>query len=96
MKRNSVCQIDIEILLAQYTCLTESIEKLDVAIANITEGAHYKKSKGALNSFRGIDTLTAMTIVSELGDIRRFAHPKQLPEDIPTNKNLESLHDRNR
>jgi transposase len=73
-----ICQIDIEMLLAQYTSLTESIEKLDGAIANIAEGAHYKKAKDALNSFRGIDTLSAMTIISELGDIRRFAHPKRL------------------
>jgi transposase len=31
-----------------------------------------------LCTFRGIDTLSAMTLVCEIGDIRRFAHPRQL------------------
>ncbi|MBN1294859.1 MAG: IS110 family transposase [Candidatus Latescibacteria bacterium] len=73
-----LCQIDLELLLAQYTNLSESIEKLDASISRIADGERYKKSKDALNSFRGIDTLSAMTIIAELGDIRRFAHPRQL------------------
>jgi len=71
-------QIDIETLLAQYASLSESIEKLDTAISQIAESELYKKSKDALNTFRGIDTLSAMTIISEIGDIRRFGHPRQL------------------
>jgi len=73
-----ICQIDIEMLLAQYTSLSESIEKLDAVISQVAESGRYKKAKDALNTFRGIDTLSAMTIISELGDIRRFAHPRQL------------------
>jgi len=73
-----VCQIDIEMLLAQYTSLSESIEKLDAAISQVAENERYKKAKDALNTFRGIDTLSAMTIIAEIGDIRRFAHPRQL------------------
>lgn len=73
-----VCQIDIEMLLAQYTSLSESIEKLDTAILQVAESERYKRSKDTLNTFRGIDTLSAMTIISEIGDIRRFAHPRQL------------------
>ena len=77
-QQRPVCQIDIETLLAQYTSLAESIEKLDAAVSRIAEGERYKKAKDALNTFRGIDTLSAMTIISEIGDIRRFAHPRQL------------------
>lgn len=73
-----VCQLDIELLLAQYSSLSESIEKLEAAINRSAESERYKKSKDALNSFRGIDTISAMTIISEIGDIRRFAHPRQL------------------
>jgi len=73
-----VCQIDVEMLLAQFTSLSESIEKLETEILRIGESERYKKSKDALNTFRGIDTLSAMTIITELGDIRRFAHPRQL------------------
>lgn len=77
-----VCQIDIEMLLAQYTSLSESIEKLDAAISQVAESERYKKAKDTLNTFRGIDTLSAMTVITELGDISRFAHPRQLASYI--------------
>jgi transposase len=75
-----VCQLTIEMLLAQYTtALCQSVEMLDASIARIVEeNKRYRKLCGALCTFRGIDTLSAMTIVSELGDIRRFAHPRPL------------------
>jgi len=71
-------QIDLELLLAQYTSLSESIERLDETILRTAEDERYKKASDALSTFRGIDTLSAMTIIVELGDIRRFAHPRQL------------------
>lgn len=73
-----LCQVDLELLLAHYTSLSESIEKLDAAILHASEGERYKKASEALCAFRGIDTLSAMTVIAELGDIRRFAHPRQL------------------
>jgi transposase len=73
-----VYRLDIEMLLAQYSSLSESIEKLDAAISRVAESERYKKANEALASFRGIDTLSAMTIIAEIGDIRRFAHPRQL------------------
>lgn len=73
-----ICQIDIEMLLAQYTSISESIEKLDTAIVRIAESDRYKKTTDALSCFRGVDTLSAMTIISEIGDIRRFEHPRQI------------------
>jgi len=74
-----VCQLTLELLLSQYTAICESIETLDATIARIVaENERYRKLCGALCAFRGIDTLSAMTLVSEIGDIRRFAHPRQL------------------
>ena len=73
-----VCRIDIEMLLAQFSSLTESIEKLEDVVIRVSESNTYKKAKDALVSFRGISTITAMTLISELGDIRRFPHPRQL------------------
>ena len=32
----------------------------------------------ALMSLRGVKPITAATLLAELGDLRRFAHPKQL------------------
>jgi transposase len=73
-----LCQVDIELLLVQYTSLSESIEKLDATMLRASEGERYKKASEALSTFRGIDTLSAMTVITELGDVRRFAHPRQL------------------
>jgi transposase len=77
-----LCQIDLELLLAQYTSLSASIEKLDATILRVADGERYKKVCDALCTFRGIDTLSAMTIIAELGDIRRFAHPRLLTSYI--------------
>lgn len=38
----------------------------------------YREQVGRLRCLRGIDTLTAITILAEIGDVRRFASPRQL------------------
>jgi transposase len=47
--------------------------ELDVRLAEIAETEPYRKPVGWLRCFRGIDTLTAMLILAELHDFRRFA-----------------------
>jgi transposase len=53
-------------------------DTLDREIEEIAFSDAYREPVGRLRSLRGIDTLTAMTLVSEIGDIRRFASPRQL------------------
>ncbi len=38
----------------------------------------YRNSVKAAMAFRGIDFIAAPTLVCELGDIRRFGHPREL------------------
>lgn len=38
----------------------------------------YRAKKDALCCLRGVSTLTAITLITEIGDVRRFAHPKML------------------
>src|SRR5687768_15139131 len=47
--------------------------ELDVRLAEIAETEPYRQPVGWLRCFRGIDTLTAMLILAELHDVRRFA-----------------------
>ena len=47
--------------------------ELDAELANIAETEPYREPVGWLRCFRGIDTLTAMLILAELHDFRRFA-----------------------
>jgi len=51
---------------------------LDREIEKIAFSESYRAPVGRLRSLRGIDTLTAMTLVCEIGDVRRFASPRQL------------------
>jgi transposase len=47
--------------------------ELDAKLAKIAESDPYREPVGWLRCFRGIDTLTAMLILAELHDFRRFA-----------------------
>lgn len=51
---------------------------LDAEIARLSEQAAWRSGVEALLCFRGIKTLTAMTLLTEIGDIRRFASPTGL------------------
>lgn len=50
----------------------------DEQIARIAEQVPYAEPVGWLRCFRGIDTLTALSIVTELHDVQRFASPRAL------------------
>jgi len=51
---------------------------LDAEIEQWSHREPWRATVEALQCFRGIKTLTAMTLVTEIGDIRRFSHPDQL------------------
>lgn len=52
--------------------------ELDARLAEIAETDPYRDRVGWLRCFRGIDTLTAMLILAELHDFRRFQSPRAL------------------
>jgi transposase len=47
--------------------------ELDARLAEVAETEPYREAVGWLRCFRGIDTLTAMLMLAELHDFRRFA-----------------------
>jgi len=51
---------------------------LDARLSDIAESAPYRERVGWLRCFRGIDTLTAILILAELHDFRRFESPRAL------------------
>jgi len=51
---------------------------LDAAIERLALRPPWRAGAEALRCFRGIQILTAMTLLTEIGDIRRFASPRQL------------------
>jgi len=58
--------------------LLARVAELDREIATLAETAPYRERVGRLRCFRGIDTLAAMILLTELGDFARFEHPRRL------------------
>ena len=52
--------------------LEERLRALDAQIEQVSQDVRYASVVSALRCFRGIDTLTAMTLVAELHDFMRF------------------------
>lgn len=58
--------------------LEERLRLLGAKLDEVAATDPYREPVGYLRCFRGIDTVTAMTILAELHDFRRFNSPRQL------------------
>ena len=56
----------------------ERVERLSGALTQELEHWRMKPLVQALMTLRGVDQLVATTLVAELGELRRFAHPREL------------------
>lgn len=54
------------------------LEELDRRIEEVAFSEAYSEAVGKLRCLRGIDTQTAMVLITEIGDFRRFASARQL------------------
>lgn len=72
----------MKIVLEEYLqCIdaaNERIERLEVHMKALLEEWHLAPVVKALMGFKGYQTVAAMITVSEIGDIHRFPHPRQL------------------
>jgi transposase len=71
-----------DVVLGEYLACHEVLlarrDRLDVLIAEQATRAPWTQTVARLRCLRGVDTLTAVGLVAEIGDIAAFAHPKQL------------------
>jgi transposase len=81
LRRLDLGDENLRVVLAQYRLRVErSLEQLqefNKRIEEIAEQADYKSRAGRLMTLRGVSTLTAMTIIAEVGDLRRFGKAGQ-------------------
>jgi transposase len=71
-------KFNFEMLLSQFENLLRTIESYNKQIAELCEKPAYKETVKALKTYRGVSELTAVLLCTELGDMRRFSHPKQV------------------
>jgi transposase len=78
VKQPEVTKKILDRLLYQVVQMNNEIKALDEIIEEQAVKERYQKKCQALSAFKGIDTLSAMTLVTEIGDVRRFSHPTKL------------------
>lgn len=71
-------QIVIASELEHHEYLEMQRDSFDAVIERFAQSPPYRPAVEALCCFRGIRTLTAMTILAEVGDVRRFDSPRKL------------------
>ena len=71
-------RLNVEYLLTQYEQLNDLVKSYDEELEKISQEEKYKTKVKALSCFKGISTLTALALVTEIGDIKRFPHPTKL------------------
>lgn len=71
-------QLVLQEYLSQLDYLESRLQYLNVQIEQIAQSEIYAPSVKKLRSLRGIGTLTAMTLIAEITDFRRFGSPRAL------------------
>lgn len=66
-----------EYLLAVQAAIAR-VQRLDQALAQSIVGWRFESVVAALQALRGVARITAIGLVAEIGDLSRFAHPRQL------------------
>ncbi len=64
--------------LSMLEYLERRLEELDQKIEELADSKLFREPVAILRGFRGVQTLTAMVLATELGDIRRFPTPRHV------------------
>lgn len=75
---HAAMRVVLEEYLQCIDAANERIERLEVHMKALLDEWHLAPVVKALMGFKGYKTVAAMITVSEIGDIHRFAHPRQL------------------
>jgi transposase len=71
-------QATLDIYKHALEVVDERLKSIDAQIDAIAQTQEYRDAVGVLRCFRGIETVTAMVILTELGDITRFKNARSL------------------
>lgn len=68
----------LEQMLIHLDGIDRQLELLDARLEEIARDERWAWQVQRLRSFRGIQTLTALGLIAEIGDFARFSHPREL------------------
>lgn len=73
-----LAQAALEQMLVHLDGLDRQLARLDADLEQIAGQDPWAERVAALSAFRGIATRTALGLIAEIGDFRRFSHPREL------------------
>ncbi len=71
-------KVNLELLLRHLKGLNTILVEYDQQIGALATTPRYEKPVQALTCYKGIKHIFALTMITEIGDIKRFPHPRQL------------------
>ena len=75
---NRSYQASLTLLLKQLSQMQDMVADFDQELERLANKERYKKRVAALGAFRGIGRTFALQFITEIGDVKRFRHPRQL------------------
>lgn len=75
---DSLAQRALEQLLIHLDGIERQLDTLDAELEQIAQGERWAGQVEILTRFRGINTLSALGLIAEVGDFARFGHPREL------------------
>jgi len=71
-------KVNLSLLVRQLKSLDEILADYGEAVEALAVAPRYREPVKALTCYKGIKHLFALTMITEIGDVKRFAHPRQL------------------
>ena len=71
-------KVSLSLLVRQLKGLDELLAEYGEAVEELATTPRYREPVQALTCYKGIKHLFALTMITEIGDVKRFAHPRQL------------------
>ncbi len=73
-----LAQLALEQMLVHLDSLERQLVTLDARLEQVARSDRWREQVEILTAFRGISTRTALGLIAEIGDFRRFSHPREL------------------
>ena len=77
-RKDRIFKVILENYLFSLESLTTSMSRLEEEIRSLACSDKYKRKVEALGCMKNLSDMSAMVLLTEIGDIKRFSHPKQL------------------